>query len=368
MSGWRFWHLWWVQYFWIYCTCNDGRKCFLEIVQMCTKARNCKPKRVLKPWPCFYSTKASALGSSFLHLSELSWFEWCELKMKTSMSFAGATQYPLHDPFPLAATARLNGDEHSWAGACWNRVLESPHLAYICGFRSFDFWLMAYSSSTKAGLFWRLMAFLLHSVLAPVTTAGAAFRRRGLSPARTGDREEMSTAHSMGTPSSYRLCQHLLSRKTVMSRYFDLQRLWCSNNWMDFMESNSCEGLRPSSIALVNSTSLDPSSPVFLQCIAGLTAGFNFRSSSFLDNGQASLELEQIRQISHRVLTHTQTGLSFVAFPVSAMPLEISAYLSVNLRRLHPAVLFLNGIWATCPFSGKQAEPISDFKLFSLCR
>lgn len=112
------------------------------------------------------------------------------------------------------------------------------------------------------------------------------------------------------------------------------------------MESNSCEELRPSSIALAHSTSSDPSSPVFLQHIAGLTTGFNFRSSSLLDNGQASLELEQIRQFSHRVLTHTQTGLSLVAFLVSAMPLEISAfYLSVNLRRLHPAVLFLYGIW-----------------------
>lgn len=188
---------------------------------MCIKARTCKPKSVLKPWPCSSeSTKSSALGSSWLHISELSWFEWCELKMKTSMSFAGATQYPLHDPFSLAATARLDGDEHSWAGACWNRVLESPHLAYICGLRSFDFWLMASSSSTKAGLFWRLRAFLLHSALAPVTTAGAAFRRRGFSPARTGDREEMRTAHSMGTPSSYRPFQHLMSRKTVMSSYF----------------------------------------------------------------------------------------------------------------------------------------------------
>lgn len=136
------------------------------------------------------------------------------------------------------------------------------------------------------------------------------------------------------------------------------------------MESNSCEGLRPSSIALVHSTSSDPSSPVFLQRIAGLTTGFNFRSSSLLDNGQASLELEQIRQFSHRVLTHTQTGLSLVAFPVSAMPLEISAfYLSVNLRRLHPAVLFFFFFFFTAFEQGlrvysMEIKLISDFKLF----
>ncbi len=45
--------------------------------------------------------------------------------------------------------------------------------------------------------------------------------------------------------------------------HFDLRQLWCSNNWTDFMESNCCVGLRPSSIALVHSTSSDPFFPVF---------------------------------------------------------------------------------------------------------
>lgn len=117
---------------------------------------------------------------------------------------------PVAWPLPLAATTTLNGVSLTGLGLAGTES-ESPHLAYICGLRSFDFWLMASSSSTKAGLFWRLRAFRLHSALAPVTTAGTAFHRRGLSPARPADGEEMSTAHSMGKPSSNRPFQHLLS-------------------------------------------------------------------------------------------------------------------------------------------------------------
>lgn len=70
----------------------------------CTKVHQSKDSQTMTLlWP----TRAAALSSSCLSLSDSSWFEWCELKMKTSMSFAGAVQYPLHDPFPLAATARL---------------------------------------------------------------------------------------------------------------------------------------------------------------------------------------------------------------------------------------------------------------------
>lgn len=138
------------------------------------------------------------------------------------MSFAGATQYPLHDPFLWLPPPDWMGMSLTGLGLAGTES-ESPHLAYICGLRSFGFWLMASSSSTKAGLFRRLRAFLLRSALAPVTTAGAAFHRRGLNPARPVDREEMSTAHSMGKPSSNSPFQLPLSRtsnKTVMSMYF----------------------------------------------------------------------------------------------------------------------------------------------------
>lgn len=226
-------------------------------------------------------------------------------------------------PFPWLP--QPGWDESSWAGAHWNVVLESPHLAYICGLRSFDFWLMASSSYTKAGLFWRLRAFLLHSGLAPVTTAGAAFRRRSLSPARTGDREEMSTAHSMGTPSSYRPFQQLLSKKILTSSYFLDVHPTLIYDSCDVPKTERISwratvvwGLDQVPLLWYIPPLQTHSSLFFLQCIAGLTIGFNFRSSSLLDNGPTSLKSDRSRQFSHRVLTHTQRGLSLVAFHVTA--------------------------------------------------
>lgn len=79
----------------------------------------------------------------------------------------------------LAASVRLDRDELSWAGPLWREALESPHLAYICALRSFNFWLMASSSFTKAGLFRSRRFVRLWAALAPVATAGAAFQSLG---------------------------------------------------------------------------------------------------------------------------------------------------------------------------------------------
>lgn len=104
----------------------------------------------------------------------------------------------------------------SWVGPHWSEALESPHLAYICALRSFDFWLMASSSFTKAGLFRSCRVFLLRAALAPVATAGAAFHGHSRRPSRRGDREE-SAPVSLAMKHRSEGLQALLIRNTARS-------------------------------------------------------------------------------------------------------------------------------------------------------
>lgn len=128
----------------------------------------CMRLRSLLSWQLVFPSYSSCLLRSF-HMSSTSWSVSRLLKR---------LQYPLYDPNP-AASVRLNRDELSWAGLLWREALESPHLAYICALRSFDFWLMVSSSFTKAGLFRSCRLVRLRAALAPVATAGAAFHSLG---------------------------------------------------------------------------------------------------------------------------------------------------------------------------------------------
>lgn len=189
---------------------------FWKLYKSVSKKGPINRKSVLKPWPCSSLQRPQLLAAhssifpSCHGSSDVNW-RWrqaCHLLEQRNTRCM--TLFPWLPPagwMGMSIAGLGPAGTESWNPHIWLISVAYGHLI-------FGWWLPVVPQRLDCS-----EDFLLHSVLAPVTTAGAAFHRRGLSPARPGDREEMSTAHSMGTPRSYRLFQHLLSRKTLMSRY-----------------------------------------------------------------------------------------------------------------------------------------------------
>ncbi len=238
----------------------------MESLQKCIKARTFKEKRALKRWlysglqgPQLLAAHASIFPSCH-GSSDVNW------RWRQACHFLEQRNTRGMTPFPWLP--QPGWDESSWAGTHWNEVLESPHLAYICGLRSFDFWLMASSTqrldcSEGSGLFFSTQDWRRWPQLG-LLFADAASAPQGL---ETGRRCAQPTqwGHQALIDHSSSYCQKRFYIKLFSwcPPHFDLRQLWCSNNWTDFIESNCCVGLRPSSIALVHSTSSDPFFPVF---------------------------------------------------------------------------------------------------------